>query len=197
MLRGAAVLVMVSALAGCGAGGAMNHNRMSGMATANPNAPFDQQFLDMMVPHHMMAVEMAKTAQRRAEHPELKTLAGSILAAQDTEIGQMKSYRKAWYGSDATPPMEQMPMLAGMPESDMAAMMHMMDDMQKLQTAMPFDRAFLAAMIPHHQSAVDAAKLAQQKATKPEIKTLAGAIIADQQREIEQMNGWMQAWYSK
>lgn len=38
-------------------------------------ASLDQAFIDMMVPHHQSAVEMAQLAQDRAEHDELKTLA--------------------------------------------------------------------------------------------------------------------------
>ena len=59
----------------------------------------------------------------------------------------------------------------------------------------PFDRAFIDAMIPHHESAIEAARVAQEQAERPEIKELARAIIADQQREIEQMKQWRQAWY--
>ncbi len=159
--------------------------------------PFDQQFIDMMVPHHMMAVAMAQMAIAHATHPELKTLAQSIIASQNDEIGQMKQWRKAWFGSDQTPSMDQMPMLAGMPDSDMMAMMHMMQDMQGLDTANPFDKAFMQLMIPHHQSAVDAAKIALTQGQHPEIKTLATSIISDQQKEIAQMQGWLKAWYGQ
>jgi uncharacterized protein (DUF305 family) len=50
-------------------------------------------------------------------------------------------------------------------------------------------------MIPHHQSAIDAAKAAETRAERAEIKELARAIVADQQREIEQMQQWRQAWF--
>ena len=150
----------------------------------------------MMAPHHMGAVAMAQIAQTRAEHPELKTLAANIIASQNTEIGQMKQWRKAWFGSDQTPSMDQMPMLPGM---DMTAMnsMNMAQDIKNLQTATPFDKAFLQAMIPHHQSAIDAAKVAKDKGMHPEIKTLAASIITDQQKEITQMQGWLKAWYGQ
>ncbi len=196
-----ALITLGLLLGACGAGGAgdnaggMNHSGGSNagaMATTNTAAPFDQQFIDMMVPHHLGAVEMAKIAQSRAEHPELKTLANGIIASQNTEVGQMKGYRKAWYGSDTTPSIENMPMLPGM---DHNIHMDMAKEIRDLRTATPFDKAFIMAMLPHHQSAIEAAKLAQQQATKPETKTLAGSIIADQQREIDQMNGWMKAWY--
>jgi uncharacterized protein (DUF305 family) len=59
----------------------------------------------------------------------------------------------------------------------------------------PFDRAFIDAMIPHHQSAIDAAQLAQARAVHQEIKDLARAIISAQQSEIDQMQAWRLAWY--
>jgi uncharacterized protein (DUF305 family) len=57
------------------------------------------------------------------------------------------------------------------------------------------DQHFIVMMIPHHQGAVDMAELALTRAQHPEIKQLAEAIIRDQNREIEQMRTWYQAWY--
>jgi len=201
----AAFTPLAAILSACG--GDNNNNNMGGMnhsgntggmsSTIMPVAtgPQDQQFMDMMVPHHQAAVEMAKTAAMRGEHPEIKTLAASIMMSQSGEITQMQGWRKAWYGSDQTPPMDKMPMLAGMPDADMTAMSHMMADMQGLLTANPFDKAFLQAMIPHHQSAVDAAKIEGMKGEHAEIKTLAGTIITDQNKELAQMQGWLKTWY--
>jgi uncharacterized protein (DUF305 family) len=42
------------------------------------------------------------------------------------------------------------------------------------------DRRFIEQMIPHHESAIAMAKLADQKSTRAEIKTLAGSIITSQ-----------------
>ena len=49
------------------------------------------------------------------------------------------------------------------------------------------DRAFVAEMIPHHESAVDMAELAQQRGRHPEVKELAEAIVKDQNAEIDTM----------
>lgn len=161
-------------------------------------AEFDQMFIDMMVPHHQGAVEMARIAQERAEHPEIRQLAENVIAAQETEIEQMQQWRQEWYGSSDTPSMSEMPSLHGMPDMGEAGhAMDMADEVKQLRNAAePFDRAFIEAMIPHHQSAIDAARLAEQ-ATRPEIKELAQAVIEDQQREIDQMNQWLQAWYGE
>jgi uncharacterized protein (DUF305 family) len=182
-------------LAACGSGnggmGGMNHGAM-GTATTMPGMPgmgamgaeFDQNFIDGMVPHHQAAIDMAKVAQRKAEHPELKQLADAIVADQDGEIAQMKAWRKAWYGSDQIP--------AGMGGHQMGGMDV---DLKQLENAKPFDKAFIDAMIPHHQSAIDMARQAQTQAKHQEIKDLAGRIIAAQQKEIDQMKAWRAQWY--
>jgi uncharacterized protein (DUF305 family) len=163
-------------------------------------APFDQQFIDMMVPHHQGAVEMAKIAQQRAQRPEIKAMAVDVIRTQDAEIAQMKAWRQAWFGSDQTPPLDKMPMVEGMGGQHGAAghgsTMDMAADVEKLrQAGEPFDRAFVDAMIPHHESAIDAARAAEARAERPEVKTLAQEIVAAQEREIAQMREWRRAWY--
>ena len=61
--------------------------------------------------------------------------------------------------------------------------------------SVPFDAMFIDGMIVHHQGAIDMAKDAQAKATKPEIKQLAEAILKTQQAEIDQMKAWRKEWY--
>lgn len=78
---------------------------------------------------------------------------------------------------------------------EMGGTMDMTTDVEMLHSAQPFDEAFLEAMIPHHESAITASKLARQSATKAEIKELAAAIIGAQETEIARMRGWLAAWY--
>lgn len=58
-----------------------------------------------------------------------------------------------------------------------------------------FDLRFVDAMTPHHQGAVKMAKEAQQKSKRPEIQKLAAELIQAQNKEINQMKQWRQAWY--
>lgn len=57
------------------------------------------------------------------------------------------------------------------------------------------DKHFIEQMIPHHDGAVAMANLALQRAERPEIRTLATAIITAQTTEIQSMNTWYQDWF--
>jgi uncharacterized protein (DUF305 family) len=70
-----------------------------------------------------------------------------------------------------------------------------MMDPQQLAHSEPFDKAFIDAMIPHHQSAIYMAQVALEESKIPEIKELAKNIVSAQQEEIEQMMQWREAWY--
>ena len=162
-------------------------------------AAFDQQFIDMMVPHHESAIAMAEIAQQRAERRELRTLADEIVAAQSGEIEQLTEWRAEWFGSPDTPSMDEMPMLPGMsmpPGHSMGSgTMDMSADVDALREAEPFDREFIDAMIRHHEQAVEAAEIALTESERDEVRALAEEIIAAQTREIEQLREWRESWY--
>jgi uncharacterized protein (DUF305 family) len=60
----------------------------------------------------------------------------------------------------------------------------------------PFDQAFIDAMIAHHREAIEMAKAAQARGlTQPDLETIANDIIASQQREIDEMLSWREQWF--
>src|SRR6266540_1811644 len=60
----------------------------------------------------------------------------------------------------------------------------------------PFDRAFIDAMVPHHQAAIEMAQEALDAGlTQPELINIADAIVTAQQIEIDQMLGWREQWF--
>jgi len=166
------------------------HGGMKSSSPSAASAPFDLQFIDTMSAHHQGAIDMAKTAESKAQKAELKSFARKIVEDQQREIVQMKEWRDKWYSGRPQAMNMEMP---GMMDS----MKGMNMDSMKNMTGADFDRMFLDMMIPHHQGAVAMAKEALNKAEHPEVKKLAEQIIDAQQKEIEMMKKWQAAWGAK
>jgi uncharacterized protein (DUF305 family) len=68
----------------------------------------------------------------------------------------------------------------------------MMKDMMVMPTG-DADRDFVTMMIPHHQGAIDMAKIELEFGKDPQIRALAEAVIAAQTTEIAGMQAWLAA----
>ncbi|ARV59639.1 DUF305 domain-containing protein [Nostocales cyanobacterium HT-58-2] len=176
-------------------GSGMNHSMAMDNGPADAN--YDLRFIDAMIPHHQGATQMAKEAQQKSKRPEIKKLAGEIIKAQNKEIAELKQWRTAWYPKAPSTPMawhaqmnHMMPM-----SSEQEKAMRM--DMDLGAADAQFDLRFINAMIPHHEGAITMAQDALSKSKRPEIKKLAQDIITSQQKEIDQMKQWRQAWYNQ
>ena len=146
----------------------------------------DKAFINAMVPHHQGAIEMARVALENAEHEEIQEVSRNIVSTQQSEIEELKSIKQEEFGTSNVPMEMSMEQMRGM---------GMMMDPQQLANQKPFDEAFIDAMIPHHQSAIEMAQVAYRESDNPEIKALAEGIVDAQTREIAQMEGWRQQWY--
>lgn len=147
----------------------------------------DAMFIVGMVPHHEDAIEMAELALTRAEHPELKEFAESIIDTQSAENDDMREWYRDWYGEDV-PEDGSFGMVGG-------GMGSMATDMSVLESADPFDAEFIRQMIPHHQMGIMMAQMAGRSSDRAEIQGLADDIIEGQSAEIEQMRAWYDEWY--
>jgi uncharacterized protein (DUF305 family) len=83
----AALAVIAAAIVVVGFGGDDHET-----ASASGNSA-DTAFIADMTAHHQGAIEMARTAQTRGEHPEIRQLAHDIVAAREREISVMKTIR--------------------------------------------------------------------------------------------------------
>src|SRR5215208_4024715 len=125
LLAAVAFIVLAAAALGCG-----GDDEVSPGAAGNET---DAAFITDMTAHHQGAIEMAEVAQKRAEHPEVRQLAGNIISAQKGENSVMDAV-----GRD----MRAMGMHEGGHMGMSQSQMGMEMDMPMLARAKQFDRAF-------------------------------------------------------
>lgn len=156
----------------------------------------DRHFIEQMIPHHEDAITMAQLAREKAKKAEIKALAEAIIKAQSSEINEMKSWYKAWYGKEVPQDTQVMGGHGMMGGGGMhMGMMGNETDMLRLANAADFDKAFIEEMIPHHQMAVMMATMLKNGTQRSEMKQLADNIIKAQSSEINEMRKWYSNWY--
>lgn len=174
----------------------MNHDKMQmgGMEMKSMAAleklsgkDFDIAYMSMMIGHHKGAVEMARQALAVSRDSRILRAAQDIRSVQNKEIAQLTARLKNWYG--VAPSKLYMEMM----RSDMRGMMTTaINGMQVHEgMVMPVDKSFLEGMIPHHQDAVNMSQSCLNKAAKAELKTFCQGVIAVQNKEIKQYQGWL------
>ncbi len=78
-------------------GGMMQRFDASLLESPETNVPFDQRFIEQMIPHHQMAIIMANMLLERTTRSELKELARRIIEGQSAEVKQMREWYEKWY----------------------------------------------------------------------------------------------------
>ena len=153
-------------------------------------------FLEGMMDHHQMAVDMANDCLNKASDEALRTLCQNIIAAQSAEIAQMQGWLKDWYGVEYAP----MPMQAGdehdmsgmdMPAADPPMTMGMMAGLNRLE-GRDYEIAWVESMIDHHDDALHMSERLLTRVVHDELSALANQIIEDQTAEIAMMEAMLE-----
>ncbi len=161
---------------------AVMDNMMKSMTMAPSGIP-DQDFAKGMIPHHQAAIDMAKAEKQFGKDPDMLKLADAVIAAQTSEIGFMND----WLSKSKLTVADAVPDSA---KANGAVMNTMMKNMMVPYTGNA-DVDFAKGMIPHHQGAIDMAKVVLQFGKDAEIKKLADGVVSAQQSEIAIMQQWL------
>lgn len=75
--------------------GMAGHSDIPGMQMPSATGNQDRDFARMMIVHHQGAIDMSRQQLARGQSPELRKLAGEIIAAQQREIAVLNAYLDA------------------------------------------------------------------------------------------------------
>lgn len=145
----------------------------------------DVEFMQMMIPHHEQAIEMARLIPGRTDQQELCDLGPEIIEVQEAEIEQLQGWLEE-AGADEEHEMDH---------GEMDGMLTD-DEFQELQCAegQTFDCLFVQHMIHHHEGAIEMAEDVLEDGSAERIADLAEDVIDVQQAEIEEMEAWQDEW---
>jgi uncharacterized protein (DUF305 family) len=171
--RAVLAMLVVGAVAACAAGGATRVERSGSLSAEEMEEIYlarldsartrfteaDVRFMTRMIHHHAQAIEMAELVPERTSNPQIRTLAGRIINAQNDEIAIMRRWLQ-----DRDQPVPPSPAEMAAHAAMGHGTAHPMDmpgmatpaQLQALRDARgtAFDRLFLTLMIDHHQGAV-------------------------------------------
>lgn len=153
----------------------MMENMKKVEASGNP----DNDYANLMIEHHMAAIEMAKFQISNGTDPQIKRLAEKTVKDQQREVAQFKAFlagHKPHGNSDAYF------------KEAMSIMKKMQVDMNHTGTV---DNEFVLMMMPHHQTAVDMSKSYIKLADHQSLIKIANNIISSQSKEITELKNWL------
>lgn len=147
----------------------------------------DKDFAEMMVIHHQGAVDMAKAELAFGKDTVIRNMASSILSAQKSEIAKMQAI------ISSLPKVQSVTHMDRANDPLMKSMNGMMDASHNTPMSGDVDRDFVTMMIPHHEGAVEMAKVQVRQGRNAALKKMAQQMIDDQTREIGQFRQWLSA----
>lgn len=178
-------LSAVLLLSACGGNAGDSAPDTSAAATSASFNDDDVMFAQMMIPHHEQAIEMSDIAldPTVGASDAVRRLATRIKGAQDPEIEMMTGMLTGWGKStEMDMSMDHGSMMDGMLTAEE------LDALGVLRGA-EFDRAWMEAMIKHHEGALAMAKDVLEGGTDRAVRKLAEEIVSGQQAEIDEMRG--------
>lgn len=184
------VVVLSLLLAGCGVG--VTDTTGVSLSAPPPDSSYndtDVMFLQMAVPQHEQAIEMARLAVERAAGKDVRDLAAAIAATQSDELAEMKDWLERWnqpiaYDPDPTAHTGH----GGMHGSDPVVLRVLRDT----PAGPAFDSRFLNLLTGHQHGAVELARMEEKDGRNPDTRALASRIVKSRTAQIQQMGAYLQ-----
>ncbi|MDI6772273.1 MAG: DUF305 domain-containing protein [bacterium] len=148
-------------------------SRLSGPA-------FDKAFMRELIPIHEEAVEIAMAATLHADHTELLRWNQVMIDRKSGQVRQML----AWLQEAGVSPGRRNVGLVTEP----------VKKMRSLRGA-ALERAYLPLIVAHLEWSTSLAQLVATKADRPELGSMAQAIVAVEVKEVARLRAWQKAWY--
>ncbi|MGL4561656.1 MAG: DUF305 domain-containing protein [Brevinema sp.] len=148
------------------------------------SANLDWNFIKNMIPHHLGAIKSSKILLTSTSNSELITLASNIIATQEKEVSEFTALLTELETNTVTYTEEQISNFNTMASDNMS---QMMTKMMQVSTN-SIEKAYIEAMIAHHEGAVKDAQDIAAISKNEKIQNIAATIIADQEKEIILMN---------
>jgi uncharacterized protein (DUF305 family) len=154
------------------------------MDKATNRRSMEADFVSQMIPHHEGAVAMATYEIQHGRNFGMVQLAKSILTEQRSEIQLMS----IWLMTTSANETELRMAFQNELDKTMTTMMEQLPSAERLSD---IDRAFALVMIPHHQAAIDMARVMLKHAGEQQAIAFARQLISNEQIEIEQMTSYL------
>lgn len=167
--------------------GSMNSS-MQKMESMEMSGDFDLDFAKMMIIHHQSAIDMSEMEISKGKHDDMKAMAQKMIVAQKEEIQQFQNIINNYKATPGTPHGQH----GGKDHNELQESMNAMNaKMKGMQMSGDIDKDFAMMMIPHHEGAVTMSEALIGHGNMLELKEMAGKIITDQKKEIQELKDWL------
>ena len=169
----------------------------------------DIQYLEHMIPHHQVAVDMSDMLIPHTNNPTMLNLCREIKRVQEYEIWEMEKMKKKL--SDTMSSNNEfivdkdnaktkldiwVPKMSKSKDGDCNPLFFKPNDHSEHMKHMKItDKSYLEHMIPHHQVAIDMSKRLLLHTNNTYLITFCRKLIIDQQGEIYYMNNLLKNKY--
>lgn len=147
-----------------------------------PANQMEQNFMQAAIQNHAGAIAWSKLAATKATHTDLQRFARSVINDESKINTRFAGFLKNWYGAKAN---------TAMTATDTEELNRL-----KSLSRSAFEIAYMRAMLTHFNEAAALSNLASQKATHPELKTIATDMLKTHAKQIQQLRDWLSKWYN-